>query len=88
MEERYCQSCAMPMGTTDEMHGTNADRSKSEDYCKYCFENGAFTANCTMDEMIEFCVPHMAAANSGMSADEARKMMRGFFPRLKRWKLN
>ncbi|WP_349947631.1 zinc ribbon domain-containing protein [Lacrimispora sp. BS-2] len=88
MEERYCQSCAMPMGTTDEMYGTNSDRSKSGDYCKYCFENGAFTANCTMDEMIEFCVPHMAAADSGMSADEARKMMRGFFPRLKRWKLN
>ena len=86
MEERYCQSCAMPMGTTNEMYGTNADGSKSMDYCKYCFENGEFSANSTMDEMIEFCVPHMTNANSGMSADEARKMMRQFFPTLKRWK--
>ena len=88
MEEKYCQCCGMPMGTTDEMYGTNADGSKSEDYCKYCFENGAFTADCTIDEMIEACVPHMASANSGMSEDEARKMMKEFFPSLKRWKQN
>ncbi|MHC1772186.1 MAG: zinc ribbon domain-containing protein [Flexilinea sp.] len=25
MEEKYCQSCAMPMGSADEMYGTNAD---------------------------------------------------------------
>jgi len=76
----------MPMGATDEMYGTNADGNKSDDYCKYCFENGAFTADCTMDEMIEHCVPHMTSAHSGMSEDEARKMMREFFPALKRWK--
>ena len=85
MEERYCQSCAMPMGNTDEMYGTNADGSKSTDYCQYCYVNGAFTSNATMDEMIEICVPHMASANSGMSEDDARKMMRKFFPTLKRW---
>ena len=68
--------------------GTNADGSKNEDYCKYCFENGKFAQDCTMQEMIEFCVPHMAAGNSGMSEDEARKMMCGFFPTLKRWKEN
>ena len=86
MEEKFCQSCGMPMGATDEMYGTNADGSKNEDYCKYCLENGAFTADCTMDEMIEFCVPHMASAESGMSEDDARKMMKETFPSLKRWK--
>ena len=86
MEEKYCQSCAMPMGATDEMYGTNADGSKNGDYCKYCFETGTFTADCTMDEMIEFCVPHMATAESGMSAEDARKMMSEVFPALKRWK--
>lgn len=86
MEEKYCQSCAMPMSSADEMYGTNADGSKNEDYCKYCFDKGAFTTNCSMDEMIEVCVPHMASANSGMSGDEARKMMQEFFPTLKRWK--
>jgi hypothetical protein len=73
------------MGATDEMYGTNADGGKNEDYCQYCFAKGAFTQACTMSEMIEFCVPHMAAANSGMSEDEARKMMTEYFPMLKRW---
>lgn len=86
MNENYCQSCGMPMGKTDEMYGTNADGSKIQDYCKYCFENGAFTQESTMEEMIEICVPHMASANSGMSEDQARKMMQEFFPTLKRWK--
>lgn len=85
MEEKYCQSCGMPMGKTDEMYGTEADGSKSGDYCSYCYQNGAFTAECTMDEMIEACVPPMTEANSGMSAEEARSMMRQCFPKLKRW---
>ena len=86
MKEKYCQSCGMPMGATNEMYGINADGSKSEDYCKYCYEKGAFTSKATMEEMIEMCVPHMTSANSSMNEDEARKMMRDFFPLLKRWK--
>jgi hypothetical protein len=86
MEKNFCQSCAMPMGDNSEMYGTNADGSKNEDYCKYCFKNGAFTNDCTMDEMIEICVPHMVSANSGMGEDEARKNMREYLPTLKRWK--
>ena len=31
MEERFCQSCGMPMGDTDELYGTEADGSKSTD---------------------------------------------------------
>ena len=86
MEGRFCQSCGMPMGLTDEVRGTNADGSKSEDFCKYCYENGAFTNDCTMDEMIEICVPHVVSANPGTNTEEARNMMREFFPTLKRWK--
>ncbi|MBP5483845.1 MAG: transcriptional regulator, partial [Bacteroidales bacterium] len=33
MELKFCQSCGMPL--TAEMKGTNADGSKSEDYCIY-----------------------------------------------------
>lgn len=86
MEERYCQCCAMPMGAANEMYGTNTDGSKNEDYCKYCFTNGEFTSNATMDEMIEFCVPHMTAAHPEIGEADAREMMRKFFPALKRWK--
>jgi hypothetical protein len=86
MDARHCQSCGMPMGTTDEMYGTNAGGSKSRDYCSYCFKNGAFSADCTMDEMVEYCVPHVLSANPGMNEDEARKMLYEFVPTLKRWK--
>ncbi len=86
MDKKFCECCGMPMGDTDEMYGKNADGSTNEDYCKYCFENGAFTSNCTMDEMIEFCIPNMVTANSGMTKEEARNGMKEFFPTLKRWK--
>ena len=85
MEEKHCQSCGMPMGTKNEMYGTNADGSKNADYCEHCFANGAFTSFPTMEEMIEICVPHVVSAVAGMSEDNARKMMREFFPTFKRW---
>jgi hypothetical protein len=85
MEEKYCQSCGMPMGKTDENYGTEADGTKSKDYCKYCYEDGEFTFNGSMEEMIEICVPHMASANPDMTEDEARDSMKEWFPTLKRW---
>lgn len=85
MEQRFCQSCGMPLGNDIDVYGTEKDGSQNNDYCRYCYENGSFTANCTMDEMIEFCVPHMVQANTGMTADGAREMMKQFYPTLKRW---
>lgn len=86
MEEKYCQSCGMPMGATEELYGTEADGSKSQIYCQYCYDKGAFTFNGTMEEMIEICVPPMVAANENMTEDKARAMMREFFPVLERWR--
>jgi hypothetical protein len=37
----------------DELFGTNANRSKNEEYCIYCFKNDRYTQAVTMDEMIE-----------------------------------
>jgi len=85
MEEKYCQCCGMPMGETDEMYGSELDGIKSKDYCKYCYENGKFTFNGSMEDMIELCVPNMASANPNMKEDEARDAMREWFPTLKRW---
>lgn len=82
MEERkICQSCAMPM-TKEEEFGTNVDGSKNEDYCCYCMKQGSFTADCTMDEMINFC-----ASVPGVFQDKelAKKQMKEYFPKLKRW---
>ncbi len=76
----------MPMGDTDELCGTNEDGSKNEEYCKYCFVDGAFTFQGTMEELIELCVPNMADANPDMGEEEARRRMKEWFPTLKRWK--
>ena len=83
MEEKFCQSCAMPLNNPEE-YGTEANGSKNEEYCKYCYADGAFTTDCTMEEMIETCLPFMV--ESGMKKEEALEMMQAYFPTLKRWK--
>lgn len=85
LNTKYCQSCGMPL-MEEELLGTNLDGSKNQDYCMYCYEKGDFKADITMEEMIEFCIPHMVKANPKMTQEEAKKTMAGFFPRLKRWK--
>lgn len=84
-DQKFCQSCGMPMGETDEMYGNQADGSKSEDYCSYCFQNGAFTSDMTMEEMIEICIPHVVEANPSMTKEKAKDMLGNFLPTLKRW---
>ena len=49
MSNNVCQSCGMIMKESER--GTNLDGSISEDYCKYCFTNGKFGKDETMEEM-------------------------------------
>lgn len=83
MEQTICQSCAMPM-TEETQFGKNADGSKNKDYCCYCFVDGHFVKEETMEEMIETCVPFVVGSVYP-DADAARKGMKEFFPTLKRW---
>lgn len=80
---KFCQSCAMPLN--NDILGTEKDGSKNPDYCSYCYEDGAFTTDCTMAEMIEFCAPMMAQHNPDMTEEKAKAQMQEFFPSLKRW---
>ena len=57
MEQKFCQSCGMPL--TNEILGTNADGTKNEEYCIYCYKDGAFTDNLTMEEMVESCAQYV-----------------------------
>ena len=86
-EMRFCQSCGMPL--TDEILGTNADGSKNEEYCIYCFKDGAFTGDFTMEEMIEFCSQFVEQYNKdsgqNLTQDEYKAMLRQYYPNLKRW---
>ena len=78
---KFCQSCAMPM--SDEHFGSEKDGSKSEDYCSYCYQDGEFTTDISMEEMIDYSAPKAAEA-TGMSEEAARKMCEDMFPHLKR----
>ncbi len=80
-----CQSCGMPLAQPEDF-GTNADGSRNEDYCHYCFGEGKFFKEETMEEAIETCIPFVSEGNPYKDADEARKAMMEFFPTLKRWK--
>lgn len=83
MSENICQSCGMKMNAGD--HGTNADGSPSKDYCKYCYANGSFTKDETLDEAIESNIPFLM--NDGCPSEEqARAILRKEMPELKRWK--
>ena len=90
MEERkFCQCCAMPLDRPED-RGTEAGGALSEDYCRYCYQNGAFTApDATMDDIIAFNLKFNEENGHPFGPqEEAEKMMRGWFPTLKRWKKN
>ena len=61
MEQKICQSCAMPL-TSEDMFATERDGSKNEDYCKWCYADGTYTYS-DMDKLIDVCLPHMVNDN-------------------------
>ena len=89
MEEKFCQSCGMPL--TPEILGTNADGSQNEEYCIYCYKDGAFTGDFTMEEMVEFCAQFVEEYNKNtgqnLSREEYKGVLRQYYPHLKRWQL-
>lgn len=88
-QPKFCQSCGMPL-IKDEDFGTNADGSVNQDYCRYCYQDGKFLQDCTMEEMIEHCSQFVDEVNKQMTKpltrEEYKEMMRGYFPQLKRWR--
>ena len=88
MEMKFCQSCGMPL--TPEILGTNADGSKNEEYCIYCYKDGAFTGDFTMEQMVEFCSQFVDEFNKNtgknFTREEYKVELRKYFPTLKRWK--
>ena len=78
-----CQSCGMPMIKPEDF-GTNADGSKNEEYCTYCFQKGDFTMPAeNVEEMIEKLVS--MHDQMGLTEEEARKTASENLPKLKRW---
>lgn len=78
------------MPLTEEVLGTNADGTKNEEYCIYCYKDGAFTNELTMEEMAEFCSQFVDEFNKNtgqnLGREEYKSMLLQYFPHLKRWK--
>lgn len=74
-----CQSCGMPL--TPEQMGRNPDGTLSRHYCKWCWDNGDFLRDCTLEEMVEQCLPHMPG-----DPEANRTYMAELLPTLDRWK--
>jgi len=87
MSGATCQSCGMTM-FDEKAFGTNSDGTKSEDYCCYCFQNGEFGKDETMEEMVESCIPFRVDDGTYPDADTARAQMLNDFKEYKRWKTN
>ena len=89
MNDPICQSCGMNMKTVEDF-GTNADGTRNTEYCHYCYQNGAFTRNVTMDEILETNLKYLdhwnAETGNNFTPDEARPILQEFLSTLKRWK--
>ena len=88
MEMKFCQSCGMPI--SKDVFGTNANGTPNEDYCIYCYKDGKFTQDMTMEQMIDFCAQFTDEINrnsgQNLTVEQMKEQMRQFFPQLKRWK--
>ncbi|ALT68746.1 zinc ribbon domain-containing protein [Methanobrevibacter millerae] len=63
----------------------NEDGTKNEEYYIYCFKNGEFTSDMSMDGMMNFCIGKMVEVHPEIDVNEASSMMKEIFPKLKRW---
>ncbi len=80
-----CQSCGMPLSADFGNLGTNADGTKTDEYCSFCFQNGEFTApNQTLEEMINSSIENMTA-DLNMPPEKAAELANSFIPKLRRW---
>lgn len=84
-EVSFCQSCGMPLEKPEDF-GTNMNKSRSEDYCHFCFKSGRFIEpNITMEAMINKVANFMAQMKIAPE-EQAKEAMRNFIPKLKRWR--
>jgi hypothetical protein len=81
---KICQSCSMPLDKDPKGGGTNADGSKSETFCSYCWQEGKFAwPDATAKQMQEFVKDKLR--QGGAPAVAAWAMTR-MIPKLERWR--
>ena len=76
----------MPLDKDPNTGGTNADKSKSDKYCSFCYKDGKFSdEGISLQEKIEKNI-RIAVARMNIPEDEAREMAENLLPTLERWR--
>ena len=76
-----CQCCGMPL--EDSTLSREPDGSLNEEYCKWCYADGAFKYS-SKEELIDLCVTHMASEQ--WPVEQVRAHMEAVVPQLSHWK--
>ena len=77
----FCQSCGMALDT-EVVKGTEKDGSKSNEYCRCCYENGAFNnPKMTLEEMKEVVKAQLGSMHSHFLIEKEVDILSN----LKRW---
>ncbi|MBS1933259.1 MAG: zinc ribbon domain-containing protein [Bacteroidetes bacterium] len=80
-----CQSCSMPIDNIQD-RGTEKDGTYSSEYCKYCYQNGAFVnPDIRVEDMKSFIEKKMQEMKLPQSVVQQSLSI---LPHLKRWKNN
>ena len=78
-----CQCCGMPLND-DSMVSREPDGSFNEDYCKWCYTDGAF-AYASKDSLLDFLISHMP--NPENAPEELRRIQYDqYLSQLEHWK--
>ena len=71
------------MPLEDSTLSREPDGSLNEEYCKWCYTDGAFKYS-SKEELIDLCVTHMASEQ--WPAEQVRAHMEAVVPQLSHWK--
>ena len=78
-----CQCCGMPLND-DGMISREPDGSFNEEYCKWCYADGAFVYS-SKDALLDFLISHMPNPDD-LPEDERRDQYAGYLSQLKHWR--
>ena len=78
-----CQCCGMPL-SEDNMISREPDGSYNEEYCRWCYSDGAFAYE-SKDALLDFLISHMP--NPENAPEEVRRSQYDLYlSQLKHWK--
>ena len=78
-----CQCCGMPL-SDDEMISREKDGSFNEDYCKWCYTDGAFTYE-SKESLLSFLLRNVPNPDGTLEETRREQFDRGL-SQLKHWK--